>query len=140
MVHQFTIFSCWPGLLFQIPVVGIRLDDTPAEKIAYVWASCSSASGSFFSGLPFVFCWLPVGGVGWQKVMTRPKTSYLTSYMGSDLQEGEVFLGRKGGQARYPKILLIMRSKAVSPLLSPPKKLQLLVLWPSSVFLVLTHS
>lgn len=48
--YQFTIFLCWLGLSFQMPVLGIRLDNTLAERISYVWTWCSSASGSFLLG------------------------------------------------------------------------------------------
>lgn len=44
---QFTIFFCWLRLLFQMSILGIR---HAAERIAYVWARCSSASDSFLLG------------------------------------------------------------------------------------------
>lgn len=46
---QFTIFFCWLRLLFQMTILGIRLDGMPVENIAYVWARCSYAGLPLFS-------------------------------------------------------------------------------------------
>lgn len=44
---QFTIFFCWLGLLFQMPILGIGLDDMPAERIAYVWVDAHLLQAPF---------------------------------------------------------------------------------------------
>lgn len=136
--HQFTIFSCWLGLSFQIPILGIRFHDMPAERVAYVWASSSSASGSFFFWANLCFL-LAVGGVGWQKVMTRPKTSYLTGYMEMIYRKEEH--SQKEREAKGPRHpnYFSTRDQKLLPPSAFPRRFHLLVLWSSSGFFILTH-
>lgn len=83
-------FFCWLGLLFQMPIVGIRLDDMPAERIAYVWVDAHLLQAPF-CGANLCFLLAFCEWSGWQRVKTRPEANYFIGYMGGDLQDGEAF-------------------------------------------------
>lgn len=82
-----------------------------------------------------------MGGVGWQRVRTRPKPSYLTGSRGSDLQDREAFIPRKKGRSNSEIPLNISQHgvKNCFSLVSFAAEFQLLVSRPSCGFLVLTH-
>lgn len=140
---QFTVFFCWLGLLFQMPILGIRLDDMTAERIAYVWVDAHLLQAPFCgANLCFLlaFC-------GWSGLAEgeNKAQAYLFHWL-----YGRWFAGwrsiprRKGGQGSKipphtrPDISL-HGIKSRFHLCSFSRKLQLLVSWPSSGLLILTH-
>lgn len=94
------------------------------------------------SGLTLVFCWLSVGGVGWQRWGQGPGLlAFLSHWLyGKWFIGGEAFQGRKGGQgSKISPNISQDGVKSNFPLCSFPWKFQLLVSWPCSGFLVLIH-
>lgn len=113
--YRFTIFFWWLGLLFQIPMLEIGLDDRPAGRTACVCVRCLFAR-LLSSGLSWVCWWTSVQKFGreWRQ---GPRLLNLSGYRGTDLQAKAAFQRRRGGQGtRSLWVFLNLGSKTVSPL------------------------
>lgn len=98
---QVTILLCGLGLLFHMPVLGISLDDKPAESNAFVWARVSCASDSFLLGHPvFSAGFLRMGLILEGEDKAQAGCSPLLD--GSDLQDRKTFQGKGRPREQAP--------------------------------------
>lgn len=89
-----------------MPILGIRLDDMPADRIAYVWVDAHLLQAFYRANLCFLLAFHE-----WSELAegeNRPEPTYFTGSLGGDLQDGKAFQEeRESKEARHSSPLPI---------------------------------